>query len=139
MTEVTTPVKPSDRITLASRIGKSAVNRVTSEFYDRIQKHPTLKTPFSSVQHWPEHKDRIAQFWWVALGGQPSESNRYDPVAKHLTAGFNENLLMDWKVLFKSVLYEHLAVELANAWFERVELIGSNLLIQNNRLAGKDV
>jgi len=70
----------------------------------------------------------------VALGGQPTKSYSYDPVGKHFAAGLTENLLNDWKALFLEVLTTHLTLELANEWRLRVEMIGENLLRQNDRL-----
>lgn len=129
-----TLIKPQERIALATRIGYDSVFQVVSDFYDLIQTHPSLAGPFGSVEHWDEHKLKIAQFWFVALGGKPSTAFRYDPVAKHFAAGFTSELLQDWKALFHEVLLNHLEPALAGEWFERVELIGENLLRQNDRL-----
>ena len=129
-----TLIKPHDHIPLAKRIGNQAINAVVNEFYNLIQTHPSLAKPFGSVEDWSEHKKRIAEFWWAALGGQPTESYKYNPVAKHFAAGFNHALLQDWKTLFKEVLDRHLSQELAAQWFDRVELIGSNLERINDQL-----
>lgn len=129
-----TLIKPHDRISLAERMGRQQVFTVVNEFYDLIQTHPTLAKPFGSVENWDEHKKRIAQFWWTALGGQPSESYQYNPVAKHFAAEFTQALLQDWKALFKEVLDKHLTSDLAAQWFDRVELIGSNLNRINDQL-----
>ena len=127
-------IKPVDRISLAMRIGKPSVDKVVDDFYNRIQIHSTLSKPFSIVGNWDEHKVKIAEFWWVALGGKPSKSYSYDPVGKHFAAGLTENLLNDWKAPFLEVLTTHLTLELANEWRLRVEMIGENLLRQNDRL-----
>jgi hemoglobin len=127
-------IKPSERTSLADKIGRDAVDRVVDDFYNQIQTHPTLSKPFSIVIHWDRHKEKIADFWWVVLGGQPTSSYKYDPVNKHFTAGFTDQLLSDWKNLFFEVLSKHLTPELAQAWQARVELIGENLSKQNDRL-----
>lgn len=129
-----TLIQPTDRKPLAEIIGHEKVMSVVSEFYDLIQTHPTLAKPFSIVKHWDEHKVKIGEFWWTVLGGKPSQSFKYDPVNKHFDAGFTDELLKDWKLLFKEVLDRHLDGKLSSQWFDRVELIGSNLSIQNNRL-----
>lgn len=129
-----TLIKPHDRISLAQRIGHTNVFVVVDEFYDLIQHHPTLAQPFGSVENWADHKKRIAEFWWTALGGTPTESYKYNPIAKHLAAGFNHGLLQDWKALFKQVLDKHITADLALQWFDRVELIGSNLERMNDQL-----
>lgn len=127
-------IKPSERISLAEKIGRSSIYNVVDDFYNRIQEHPTLAKPFSVVKHWKEHKERITEFWWIALGGKPTAEFKYDPVKKHYEAGFTEELLADWKNLFFDVSKTHLTTEFANAWQDRVELIGENLARQNNRL-----
>lgn len=129
-------IKPHDRISLAEKIGRPSVALVVDDFYNRVQTHPTLAKPFSIVAHWQEHKQRIAEFWWIALGGKPTASYSYDPVSKHFLAGFNQTLLSDWKALFFEVTHTHLSPELASAWQQRVEMIGENLLRQNDKLLG---
>lgn len=129
-----TLIKPQEKIALANRIGYDSIFQVVSDFYDAIKTHPTLAGPFGSVESWDEHKIKIAQFWFVVLGGKPAAAFHYDPVAKHFAAGFTAPLLEDWKTLFHGVLQRQLEAELADEWFDRVELIGANLLRQNQRL-----
>ena len=123
------------RTSLADKIGKPLIDKVVDDFYNKIQGHKSLSKPFESVDHWDEHKEKIAHFWWVALGGIPTGSYQYDPVGKHFTAGFNLDLLEDWKALFSEVCSRHLDSGLAQEWGNRVQLIGDNLLRQNNRLS----
>ena len=119
---------------IAELLGREQIELVVSDFYNRIQIHPTLAKPFSNVHDWPTHKAKIAEFWWVVLGGKPKFSYKYDPVGKHLAAGFNAELLTDWKSLFKNVLEAHLDREMSSKWYSRVEIIGDNLLTQDQRL-----
>lgn len=121
-------------ISIAQLIGKDQIDQVVDDFYNRARNHPSLAQPFSIVHDWPGHKEKIAQFWWVVLGGIPKASYKYDPVRKHFSAGFNATLLSDWKYLFKTVLQDHLNPELSDKWYSRVEIIGDNLLIQDQRL-----
>lgn len=130
-------MKPSEHTPLAHQIGRESIDKVVDDFYNQIQKHPTLSKPFSIVSHWKEHKEKIAEFWWVVLGGIPDNSYKYTPVNKHFSAGFTQELLKDWKALFFEVLSQHLPLDLAKAWQSRVELIGGNLLMQNDRLIQK--
>ena len=131
------PIKPSDRTPLAHQIGRESIDQVVDDFYNRIQNHPTLSKPFSIVNHWKEHKEKIAEFWWVVLGGIPDNSYKYTPVNKHFSAGFTQELLKDWKALFFEVLTSHLPNDLAQSLQSRVNLIGGNLLMQNDRLIQK--
>jgi len=131
-------INPHDRICLADRLGRSTVHTVINDFYNQIQKHPTLAGPFSSVHDWPTHKEKISDFWWVVLGGKPQASYKYDPVGKHFMAGFSASLLEDWKQLFRKTLLLHLDQELADEWFSRVQMIGENLLTQNDRMVNEN-
>ena len=121
-------------ISIAQIIGKDQIDQVVDDFYNRARNHPSLAQPFSVVHNWEDHKAKIAQFWWVVLGGIPKASYKYDPVGKHFAAGFNASLLSDWKLLFKTVLQDHLNPELSDQWYSRVEMIGDNLLTQDQRL-----
>lgn len=129
MTKITPKSLP-----IAQLIGKHQIDQVVDDFYNRIQTHPSLAQPFSGVHDWVSHKKKITEFWWVALGGAPKVSYKYDPVGKHFTAGFNALLLSDWKSLFKTVLQDHLNPELSDKWYSRVDMIGDNLLAQDQRL-----
>jgi hemoglobin len=122
--------KPHERITVADSVGKELIAVVVDQFYDAVKTHPTLSAPFSSVKNWHHHKDRITEFWWTALGGKPVASHSYDPVGKHFASGFNA----DWKALFLEILNQNLPENLAQNWYQRVEMIGSNLVRQNERL-----
>lgn len=129
--------KPGNHKALANQIGEKLIGKVVDDFYNLIQTHPTLARPFATVEDWPSHKDSIANFWWVALGGKPQKSYRYDPIRKHVSAGFNAALLTEWQELFDVVIKSHIETELAEKWFLRVQMIGKNLLLQNDRLIGK--
>lgn len=130
--------KPPNQISLADLLGKNKIKEVVIDFYHRIQEHPTLAEPFSSVHDWASHDEKITDYWWVVLGGQPQTSRRFDPVGKHLVSGFSSSLLEDWKRLFKEVLLLHLDKEMAEKWFFRAQIIGDNLLSQNERLNNRN-
>lgn len=127
-------VPTSKSISIAQIIGKDQIDQVVNDFYNRARNHPSLAQPFSVVHNWLDHKEKIAEFWWVVLGGIPKASHKYDPVGKHFAVGFNASLLSDWKSLFRVVLQDHLNPELSDKWYARVEIIGNNLLIQDQRL-----
>lgn len=116
---------------LAEQIGKDRISAVVDRFYNLIQAHPNLSVPFQRVHDWPLHKERIAYFWWVSLGGQRHGDHSFAVVPKHWRAGFSEMLLADWKALFAEVVSSVLPPELAAAWMERVERIGASLVMAN--------
>ena len=70
------------------------------------------------------------------IGGL-QKSYRYDPIGKHVSPGFNGVLLAEWREFFDVVIKSHIEADLAAKWFFRVQMIGENLLLQNDRLIGK--
>lgn len=116
---------------LAPRVGKEAIARVVDEFYDLISLHPSLAGPFGRVQNWQSHKQHIAIFWWLALGGErlPQNTPNFDPVPKHFHSGFTPRLLCDWLDLFEQVLRRQLKANLADEWIDRARLIGERLTV----------
>jgi hemoglobin len=124
-------------VSLAEQIGESRIYAVVDCFYELIQKHDTLSLPFQRVTDWPLHKQRIAYFWWVSLGGSHTGNHSFAVVPKHWRAGFNEMLLGDWKALFREVVSSSLPPELAAAWMERVERIGVSLVTANQTFANQ--
>ncbi|HEX2828673.1 MAG TPA: group III truncated hemoglobin [Burkholderiales bacterium] len=108
-------------------LGPDTVSRVVSDFYDAIQRHPTLSVPFGIVHDWDEHKRHLAHFWWVTLGGKPYRDQPYRVADKHAAAGFTPALLVDWLALFRETLAKHLPEALAEQWYARAANIGRSL------------
>src|SRR5918993_6092830 len=104
---------------VASVIGLEKVREIVSEFYDSVQRHPTLAAPFSVVHDWPAHKAHLTHFWWVTLGGRAYRNKPYSVAAKHERAGFTPELLTDWLALFRETLEKHLPPDLAEQWYAR--------------------
>ena len=112
---------------IAHQLGLDTVSRVVSDFYDEIQRHPTLRVPFGIVHDWTEHKQHLAHFWWVTLGGKPFRDQPYRVADKHAAAGFTPALLVDWLALFRETLAKHLPEALAEQWYARAANIGRSL------------
>src|SRR5690606_3202739 len=89
---------------------------VVDDFYTRIQKDELLSVPFQSVHDWPEHIERLTHFWWIRFGGRIYLFSDYNPVLKHFFAGFNEELLARWLMLFHDTFKEHLNEEQQTLW-----------------------
>ena len=115
-------------IDVAETIGMGRVAEVVSDFYDAVQRHPTLSVPFGIVDDWTEHKAHLAHFWWVTLGGKPYRDKPYQVAHKHAMAGFTPELLVDWLALFRQTLEKHLPPELAEQWYARAANIGRSLV-----------
>ena len=108
-------------------IGLDTVTRVVSDFYDEVQRHPALRVPFGIVDDWDEHKQHLAHFWWVTLGGERYRAEPYRVADKHAAAGFTPALLADWLALFREVLRRDLSDDLAEQWYARAANIGRSL------------
>lgn len=106
---------------------------VVETFYIKVQTHPTLSIPFSSVGDWPYHIQRITNFWWIKLGGKPYMLSQYNPIPKHFYAGFSESLLSDWLSLFREVLESKLDPEQVKVWSDMSLRIGKHLTKTNER------
>jgi hemoglobin len=110
------------------------IRSVVESFYTDVAKHEVLKVPFSSVKDWPHHIERLTHFWWLRFGGTPYMEVQYNPVFKHLEAGFNEAFLEKWLQLFKKTLFSTLTSEQATIWFELAQRMGQ-ALSQKNEMA----
>ncbi|MCO6441849.1 MAG: group III truncated hemoglobin [Nitrococcus mobilis] len=108
-------------------IGLEAIRSVVDDFYNRIQRHPTLAEPFGRVKDWPEHKARLSHFWWISLGGERYRDDRYRVAATHLPIGISDALVDDWLALFRTTLADHLEADLAAQWYQRAEHMGRSI------------
>jgi hemoglobin len=115
---------------IANEIGLEKVGEVVSDFYETVQRHPSLSRPFGIVEDWPEHKAHLTHFWWVGLGGKPYRQKPYRVVEKHELAGFTPDLLVEWLALFRETLHRHLPEDLAEQWYARAANIGRSLNLQ---------
>ena len=116
---------------IAHNLGRDRVSAVVSDFYDQVQRHETLATPFAIVGDWTEHKAHLAHFWWVTLGGKPYRTQPYRVAEKHALAGFTPELLADWLALFRTILDAHLPRDLAGEWYARAAHIGRSLTLMH--------
>ena len=112
------------------------MNNVVKKFYAKVAVDDHLHGPFSVVDDWPHHIERLTHFWWIRFGGMPYMDVQYDPIGKHLETGVNEGLLEIWLDLFKEVLHETLASSQALLWSEFAERIGV-ALNRNNEMMKK--
>ncbi len=109
------------------QIGHERIQAVVDDFYDRIQRHPTLAEPFRRVTDWPGHKARLTHFWWLSLGGERYRDDEFRVGPAHMSLGITDPLVDDWLALFRAVLDDHLPADLADAWFARAEHMGRSI------------
>lgn len=104
---------------------------VIDSFYQKVERDPILSVPFQSVADWPEHIERMTQFWWIRFGGKPYMFSYYNPVPKHFFAGFNPHFLSHWLHLFHQTLDERLDLKKAQVWKIISIQMGKGLLVRN--------
>lgn len=109
------------------------IHQVVETFYRKVAVDKHLRGPFSVVDDWPHHIERLTHFWWIRFGGRAYMDVMYNPVQKHFETGFNEEFLDVWLTLFKSVLKEKLTPEQAELWSMFAEGMGQ-ALNRNNEL-----
>ena len=112
------------------------INNVIKKFYAKVQEDDHLHGPFSVVDDWPHHIDRLTHFWWIRFGGNPYMDVQYDPVQKHFETGFSLGLLEIWLDLFKETLNETLSPAQLELWSEFADRIGV-ALNRNNEMMKK--
>ncbi|MGD8429429.1 MAG: group III truncated hemoglobin [Ectothiorhodospiraceae bacterium] len=108
-------------------IGHDAIAAVVDDFYERIQRHPTLAKPFARVTDWPEHKARLTHFWWLSLGGERYRDDQFRVGPAHMSVGITEELVDDWLALFAETLGDHLEPEAAGLWLHRARHMGKSI------------
>lgn len=109
------------------------INTVVNEFYAKVAIDNHLHGPFSVVDDWPHHIDRLTHFWWIRFGGRPYMDVQYDPIQKHFETGFNLGLLEIWLDIFKETLDELLTSSQSELWYDFATRIGE-ALNRNNEI-----
>lgn len=107
--------------------------KVVEAFYREVARDPLLMKPFSSVEDWPHHVERLTHFWWTRFGGRSYQEGSYDPVGKHFEAGFNEIFLQRWLSLFRETLHTNISPAQAELWAAISESMGQ-ALSKNNKM-----
>lgn len=131
MSESRRPANNASVVPNGVRFEFDDIYRVVDRFYRQVAEDELLKVPFKSVHDWPEHIDRLTNFWWMKFGGQPYLFAQYNPVGKHYFAGFNQELLARWLQLFHSVVDHELKPEQAALWKLVSQRMGHALTIKN--------
>ena len=121
-------------MSLAETITRPVITGVVDQFYSRIQSHATLAAPFAKVVDWPVHKERLAYFWWLTLGGTRDRDYQYHVSHKHFEHGFTRALLADWLQLFETTVRELLPTAQADSWLALAQRMGEGLAVTNDQM-----
>lgn len=122
------PEQPKRRLVpICELIGRERVDAVVQAFYAKLRQHPDLKHYFAHIPDFAEHEARIADFWWIAMGGKVEKRHAVDMVRRHQPLGLDEQAFAQWLAVFDETTREHLPAELADAWLRMAQAIGTNL------------
>lgn len=116
---------------LTDQLNFNDIHNVIASFYDKARQHQRIGHFFSVIEDFSLHENKIAAFWWMALGGEtarlPFEPPAIDMINKHLALGISAQDLDIWLSLFDQTLFEELDEGLAGIWQLRAHEIASHL------------
>lgn len=115
---------------LCDRIGRGRVEAVVARFYDRLEMDPQLGGYFASLPDLQAHRQRIADFWWLAMGGRLAEPPQVDMIGAHSPLGLGRDDFSRWLALFEETLQQSLPADLANQWLQMAQAVAQRLMGQ---------
>jgi hemoglobin len=128
-------MNPTEAVTILNEpITHERIHAVVEAFYKKVAVHPELSEPFSTVEDWSFHIEKLTHFWWIRLGGDAYMDVGYNPVKKHFERGMNETNLKAWLNLFHETLLEKLNGAQAQEWGLIAATMGKNLLAKNEMI-----
>ena len=106
--------------------GHEGILRLIKPFYIDVRQHAVLGPIFNArIQNWPEHLDRITQFWARQTGGPSTYPGAF--AAAHLPLGIQPTHLQHWLGLWEWNCRRHLAKEEADEMVALAQRIGEQL------------
>ncbi|MFO7954542.1 MAG: group III truncated hemoglobin [Thioalkalivibrio sp.] len=112
---------------LCDKIGAERIRAVIDDFYRRLSADPEIGHHFERIQDFPDHVNRIADFWYMNLGGRLDQPPTIDMVGKHAPLNLTEADLAVWMHHFKATTEEHLEPPLATEWQQLADGIASRM------------
>ncbi len=103
------------------------IKNVIHVFYEKLLQHPQLASFFQHIDDFAEHEKRIADFWWISMGGQLQQPPKINMLGKHLPLAIKQADLEIWLALFSETLEQQLAENKASYWLDKVMIIAARL------------
>lgn len=126
---------PDQLSSLFERIGgRDGVMALLRQFYADVRQHREIGPIFNAqIQNWPEHLEKIGDFWTSATGGPPCYAGPMPQ--RHFPLGLAERHFEAWLDLWRRNCRIHLSPSAANDMIGLAEAIGERLraLIAQNR------
>ena len=114
-------------IPLCEKIGRERIEQQIHRFYEKLRKDEEMKGFFAHIPDFAEHEQRIADFWWTAMGGRLDHDPGIDMVGRHMPLGIEDRHIGRWLAYFRETLFEVMEPELAEQWFMMAEGIAMRL------------
>ena len=103
------------------------ITALVHQFYDRIRQHPNLGPIFNAhIDDWPEHLDKLVDFWSSIL----LRTGRFSgaPMPKHIALpGLSADLFQQWLTLWRSTAAEQANAAMAEQAVAAAERIAQSL------------
>lgn len=111
------------------------INFLVREFYAKVQEDPLLSPVFNSiVEDWPEHLERLTDFWETTLLRARSYEGNPVQVHQQVDRQMNNRINMEhfgrWLQLWYQTINEHFTGEYANLAKERARSISTHLFLR---------
>ena len=114
-------------IPLCDKIGVERIRVVIDDFYRRLAADPDIGHHFERIRDFEDHVNRIADFWYMNLGGRLDTPPTIDMVGKHAPLKLTETDLETWLRHFRATTEAHLEAPLAAEWQQLAEGIASRM------------
>ena len=112
---------------LCDKIGAERIHAVIDDFYRRVAADPEIGHYFERIEDFPDHVNRIADFWYMNLGGRLEHPPTIDMVGTHAPLNLTEADLAVWMHHFKTATEDHLEPPLAAEWQQLAEGVASRM------------
>ncbi|AOU99401.1 hypothetical protein BI364_17025 [Acidihalobacter yilgarnensis] len=107
---------------LCARIGRDRVDQVITAFYEHLRADALLAPLFAHIGDAARHERRVADFWWIAMGGQPPAYEvSVDMLGVHAGMRLRPEHFARWLALLHDSLERHLEPPLASDWLRMAE------------------
>ncbi len=114
--------------------GREGLLRLLRQFYADVRQHAVIGPIFNAqIHNWPEHIEKIGDFWSGATGGPPRYAGPMPQ--RHFPLGLDETHFEAWLDLWRRNCRIHLSADAAEEMIALAEAIGRRLrmLIAHDR------
>lgn len=117
------------------------IQRVVKRFYQKLMQDPQLSHFFGHIEDFSEHEQRIADFWYMSMGGKLEQPPKIDMIGKHFPLGIKTEDLQHWLALLSETLGEELPHKQALLWMDKAMTIAARMqqIVIENQAMGVQI